>query len=184
MRRTPGHGAPHRRGPPRAGARHAPHAVPPTRRVSPEYGPEAPPPRGDRRRGRRSHLCGPAAPPAPGHPSRPQTERPARRTGAVAVAPKPSHRCARGRGPGPVLRPPRLNFLSSPNADTTRATNRGRTGRRWPDSVEVTIATGGGEAMPRARRGCHPWRASADPTASSTWSPDSHAKAYAARGER
>ena len=31
----------------------------------------------------------------------------------MAVAPKPAPRCSRGSGPGPILRPPRLNFLSS-----------------------------------------------------------------------
>lgn len=44
--------SPLRRGPPRAGARHAPHAPPPTLRRSPEYSPDAPPaslPHGDRR---------------------------------------------------------------------------------------------------------------------------------------
>jgi hypothetical protein len=55
LRRTPGRGAPHRRGPPRAGGRHAPHARPPTLRRSPEFGPDAPPPRGDLWRGRLSH---------------------------------------------------------------------------------------------------------------------------------
>jgi hypothetical protein len=54
-RHTPGRGAPPRRGPPRAGARHAPHAPPPPLRRSPECGPDAPPPRGDLRRGRLSH---------------------------------------------------------------------------------------------------------------------------------
>ncbi len=34
--------------------------------------------------------------PAPGHPSGSQAEQPARRTGAVAVAPKPAPRCWRG----------------------------------------------------------------------------------------
>ena len=47
--------SPHRRGPPRAGARHAPHTRPPTLRPSPEDGPDAPPPHGDLRYGRPSH---------------------------------------------------------------------------------------------------------------------------------
>jgi len=55
VRRTPGRGAPHRRGPPRAGGRHAPYARSPTRRRTPACGPDAPSPRGDLRRGRRSH---------------------------------------------------------------------------------------------------------------------------------
>ena len=80
MRRTPGRGAPHRRGPPRAGGRHAPHARSPTLRRSPEFGPDAPPPRppprGDRRRGRRSHRrdglapAGIAPPMVPAVPNR------------------------------------------------------------------------------------------------------------------
>ena len=49
---------------------------------------------------------------APGHPPGPQAEQPARHTSVVAVAPKPAHRGSRGRGPGPILHPPRLNFLS------------------------------------------------------------------------
>lgn len=47
--------SPHRRGPPRAGARHAPHARPLTPRLSPEYGLDAPRPRGGDPRARPSH---------------------------------------------------------------------------------------------------------------------------------
>jgi len=50
----------------------------------------------------------PPAPAAPGHPAGPQAEQPAKRTGAVAVAPKPAPRCSRGSGP--ELPPPRLTF--------------------------------------------------------------------------
>ena len=57
-------------------------------------------------------AAAPRAPPAPGPPPGPQPEQPARHTGAVAVAPKPAHQRSRGRGPGRILPPPRLNFLS------------------------------------------------------------------------
>ena len=92
VRRRPD--SPLRTRPPTTRGRSACAAVPPQR------------PRGPRR-----------PPPAPGHPSGPQAEQPARHTGAVAVAPKPAHRCSRGSGPGPILQPPRfqpprLNFLS------------------------------------------------------------------------
>ena len=86
---------------PRAGARHAPHAVPPTLRVSPEFGPEAPPPHGDLWRGWRSHLGGPAAPPAPGSPVRTadRTAHEARKRDASGAegTPPPIGRCSRGR---------------------------------------------------------------------------------------
>ncbi len=54
--------SPHRAGPPRAGARRAPHARSPTLRRSPEDGPDAPPPRGDLRRGRPSRRRGSLVP--------------------------------------------------------------------------------------------------------------------------
>ena len=58
LRPTP-RGAPHRPWPPRAGARHAPHARPPTPKLSPEAAPpDAPRPRGAARRARPFHRRG------------------------------------------------------------------------------------------------------------------------------
>ena len=55
----------------------------------------------------RPTAAAPRAPSAPGHPPGPTGERRARHTGAVAGAPSPSHRCSRGRAPGPTFSPPR-----------------------------------------------------------------------------
>ncbi len=100
MRRTPSRGAPPRRGPPRAEGRHAPHARSPTRRRSPAVGPDAPPPRGDRRRGRPSHRRDGLAPAGIAPPTGPAvpTVLDARERAAVA----PSTRR--------IVDPPRLKF--------------------------------------------------------------------------
>lgn len=42
----------------------------------------------------------------------PEAEEPARDTDTVADGPSPADRCLRGRGPGTILSPPRLRFLS------------------------------------------------------------------------
>jgi hypothetical protein len=61
--------SPHRRGPARARARHAPHALPPTPRLPHEAAPpDTPRPRGAVRRVRLSHRCVSRVPAGFGHP--------------------------------------------------------------------------------------------------------------------
>ena len=63
--------------------------------------------------GVRSRLpaASPRPPPAQAHPPGPQAERTAMHTGALAIAPTPAHRCARGQGPRVILCAPRVNLL-------------------------------------------------------------------------
>ena len=88
------------------GARHAPHARPPTPRPPREYGPQTARDHagtfGVRGRPTGASL---RAPPDPAHPPGPQAERPASHTGAVAGAPSPDHWCSRRQGGGDYTQP-------------------------------------------------------------------------------
>jgi hypothetical protein len=116
VRRTPGRGAPHQRGPPRAGGRHAPPARPPTLHRSPECGPDAPPPRGDRRRRRRSHQgdglapAGIAPPAVPAVPT--ALEAHERGNGHAATRQSVLARPVIAPYSRRIVDPPRLKFLS------------------------------------------------------------------------
>gem|GEM_PF-3050552 len=120
VRRTPGRGAPHRHGLPRAGARHMPHSRPPRPRPPLDCGPPRRPcPRGnvDMRGG--PTAASQRASPRRGYSPGPQVARAARHTGRA-----PAHRGSRGRGPGPLLTPPQLKFLSRTVLGQLRSSKR------------------------------------------------------------
>ena len=74
--------------------------------------PHAPRSRGDGRRARSSHRGVTTRPAGPETSTGPGAEEPARDTSTAADGPSPADRCLRGRGPGTILSPPRLRFLS------------------------------------------------------------------------
>ena len=96
--------------------RHAPHVRRPTPRPSPEHGPAAPPPRGDLRRGRRSHRrdgwapAGIAPPAVPAVPTALEAREPVR--GHANARQTVLARAVIASDTRRIADPPRLKFLS------------------------------------------------------------------------
>ncbi|MBK8058682.1 MAG: hypothetical protein IPK33_12695 [Gemmatimonadetes bacterium] len=82
---------------PASRGRHAPHARSPTRRRSPEWGPDAPPPRGDRRRGRLVPTGATDWPPPASLPHGARRSHGPRGARTSRRAPPPASRCSCGR---------------------------------------------------------------------------------------